>query len=140
MILSHYYQDPDIQDIADIIGDSLALAQYAVKTEADVLLFCGVHFMYETTKILKLDKQAMWPNMDADCSLADSTPHQKFKAWVDSHPDHMVITYINCSAKVKATSDIICNSSNAEKWLQPLRLCLPKLFYQKIVDSGRWLP
>ena len=115
VILAHYYQDPDIQDVADFVGDSLALAKYAVKTDADVILFCGVHFMCETAKILNPDKRVILPDMDAGCSLADSAPHQKFKAWVDSHPDHTVITYINCSARVKAASDIICTSSNAEK-------------------------
>ena len=115
VILAHYYQDPDIQDVADFVGDSLALAQYAVKTDAAVILFCGVHFMCETAKILNPDKRVILPDMDAGCSLADSAPHQKFRAWVDSHPDHTVITYINCSARVKAASDIICTSSNAEK-------------------------
>ena len=115
VILAHYYQDPDIQDVADFVGDSLALAKYAVKTDADVILFCGVHFMCETAKILNPNKRVILPDMDAGCSLADSAPHQKFKAWVDSQPDHTVITYINCSARVKAASDIICTSSNAEK-------------------------
>ena len=120
VILAHYYQDPDIQDVADFMGDSLALAQYAVKTDADVILFCGVHFMCETAKILNPDKRVILPDMDAGCSLADSAPPQKFKAWVDSHPDHTVITYINCSAWVKAASDIICTSSNAEKIINSL--------------------
>jgi len=120
VILAHYYQDPDIQDVADFVGDSLALAQYAVKTDADVILFCGVHFMCETAKILNPDKRVILPDMDAGCSLADSAPHQKFRAWVDSHPDHTVITYINCSARVKAASDIICTSSNAEKIINSL--------------------
>jgi len=120
VILAHYYQDPDTQDVADFIGDSLALAQYVVKTDADVILFCGVHFMCETAKILNPDKRVILPDMDAGCSLADSAPHQKFKAWVDSHPDHTVITYINCSAGVKAESDIICTSSNAEKIINSL--------------------
>ena len=120
VILAHYYQDPDIQDVADFMGDSLALAQYAVKTDADVILFCGVHFMCETAKILNPDKRVILPDMDAGCSLADSAPSQKFKAWVDSHPDHTVITYINCSAGVKAASDIICTSSNAEKIINSL--------------------
>ena len=120
VILAHYYQDPDIQDVADFMGDSLALAQYAVKTDADVILFCGVHFMCETAKILNPDKRVILPDMDAGCSLADSAPPQKFKAWVDSHPDHTVITYINCSAVVKAASDIICTSSNAEKIINSL--------------------
>ena len=120
VILAHYYQDPDIQDVADFMGDSLALAQYAVKTDADVILFCGVHFMCETAKILNPDKRVILPDMDAGCSLADSAPPQKFKAWVDSHPDHTAITYINCSAGVKAASDIICTSSNAEKIINSL--------------------
>ena len=108
VILAHYYQDPDIQDVADFMGDSLALAQYAVKTDADVILFCGVHFMCETAKILNPEKRVILPDMDAGCSLADS------------HPDHTVITYINCSAEVKAASDIICTSSNAEKIINSL--------------------
>ena len=120
VILAHYYQDPDIQDVADFMGDSLALAQYAVKTDADVILFCGVHFMCETAKILNPDNRVILPDMNAGCSLADSAPHQKFEAWVDSHPDHTVITYINCSARVKAASDIICTSSNAEKIINSL--------------------
>ena len=120
VILAHYYQDPDIQDVADFVGESLALAKYAVKTDADVILFCGVHFMCETAKILNPDKRVILPDMDAGCSLADSAPHQKFRAWVDSHPDHTVITYINCSARVKAASDIICTSSNAEKIINSL--------------------
>ena len=98
VILAHYYQDPGIQDVADFMGYSLALAQYAVKTDADVILFCGVHFMCETAKILNPDKKVILPDKNAGCSLADSAPPQKFKAWVDSHPDHTVITYINCSA------------------------------------------
>ena len=120
VILAHYYQDPDIQDVADFMGDSLALAQYAVKTDADVILFCGVHFMCETAKILNPNKRVILPDMDAGCSLADSASPNKFKTWVDSHPDHAVITYINCSAKVKAVSDIICTSSNAEKIINSL--------------------
>ena len=120
VILAHYYQNPDIQDVADFMGDSLALAQYAVKTDADVILFCGVHFMCETAKILNPDKKVILPDKNAGCSLADSALPQKFKAWVDSHPDHTVITYINCSAGVKATSDIICTSSNAEKIINSL--------------------
>ena len=99
MILAHYYQNPDIQDVADFMGDSLALAQYAVKTDADVILFCGVHFMCETAKILNPDKKVILPDKNTGCSL------------VDSHPDHTVITYINCSAGVKAASNIICTSS-----------------------------
>jgi quinolinate synthase len=115
VILAHYYQDPDIQDVADFMGDSLALAQYAKKTDADVILFCGVHFMCETAKILNPEKTVILPDLDAGCSLADSAPTEKFRAWLDANPDHTVISYINCSADVKGMSDIICTSSNAEK-------------------------
>ncbi|MDP6935928.1 MAG: quinolinate synthase NadA [Candidatus Marinimicrobia bacterium] len=120
VILAHYYQDPDIQDVADVMGDSLALAQHAVKTDADVILFCGVHFMCETAKILNPRKTVILPDMNAGCSLADSAPKEEFKRWVESYPDHIVISYINCSADVKAMSDIICTSSNAEKILNSL--------------------
>jgi quinolinate synthase len=120
VILAHYYQDPDIQDVADFMGDSLALAQYAKKTEADVILFCGVHFMCETAKILNPEKIVILPDLDAGCSLADSAPTEKFRAWLDANPDHTVISYINCSADVKGMSDIICTSSNAEKIINSL--------------------
>lgn len=115
IILAHYYQEPVIQDIADFLGDSLALAQQAKKTNADVIVFCGVHFMAETAKILNPEKIVVIPDLNAGCSLADSAPPEKFRKWVDEHPGHIVISYINCSAKVKAMSDIICTSSNAEK-------------------------
>ena len=114
VILSHYYQDPDIQDISDYMGDSLALAQYAQTTNADVILFCGVHFMAETAKILNPTKKVIVPDMDAGCSLADSAPTKEFKKWINSYPDHILISYINCTAEVKAMSDYICTSSNAE--------------------------
>lgn len=115
VILAHYYQDPTIQDVADFMGDSLALAQAAKNTDADVILFCGVHFMAETAKILNPDKIVLVPDMEAGCSLADSAPADEFRAWVDAHKGHTVVSYINCSAEVKAMSDIICTSSNAEK-------------------------
>jgi len=115
VILAHYYQEKEIQEVADFLGDSLALAQNAKKTNADVILFCGVHFMAETAKILNPTKTVLIPDMDAGCSLADNTPTDKFKEWVDAHPDHVVISYINCSSEVKAMSDIICTSSNAVK-------------------------
>ena len=115
IILAHYYQDPDIQDIADYMGDSLALAQFAQKTNADVILFCGVHFMSETAKILNPDKTVLIPDLDAGCSLADSASTKEFKEWVESHKNSTVVSYINCSAEVKAMSNIICTSSNAEK-------------------------
>ncbi len=115
VVLAHYYQDGEIQDLADFLGDSLALAQAAKKVDADVILFCGVHFMAETAKILNPTKTVIIPDMNAGCSLADSAPQAEFKKWREDHPDHIVISYINCSADVKALSDIICTSSNAEK-------------------------
>jgi len=128
IILAHYYQDGIIQDVADFIGDSLALAQAAKNVEADVILFCGVHFMAETAKILNPDKIVVIPDMEAGCSLADSAPKDKFKQWVDAHPGHIVISYINCSADVKAMSDIICTSSNAEKIVNSVPKDTPILF------------
>jgi len=115
IILAHYYQDNIIQDVADFMGDSLALAQKAQTVEQDVILFCGVHFMAETAKILNPRKTVVIPDMSAGCSLADSAPADVFKKWVDAHPDHIVISYINCSSHVKAMSDLICTSSNAEQ-------------------------
>ena len=120
MILAHYYQEPDIQDLADYMGDSLALAKYAQNTDADVILFCGVHFMCETAKILNPEKKVILPDLDAGCSLADSAPEIEFRQWVEKYSDHTVISYINCSAQVKAMSDIICTSSNAEKIINSL--------------------
>ena len=115
VILAHYYQEPDIQDIADVIGDSLALAQAAEKTTAEVIVFCGVHFMAETAAILNPGRQVLLPDLEAGCSLSDSCPAPEFERFIKSHPGHTVISYINCSAAVKALSDIICTSSNAER-------------------------
>ena len=120
IILAHYYQDSEIQDVADFLGDSLALSQAAKKAEEDVIVFAGVHFMAETAKILNPGKIVLLPDMNAGCSLADNTPADKFKAWIDEHPNHTVISYINCSTQVKAMSDIICTSSNAEKIVNSL--------------------
>lgn len=120
IILAHYYQDADIQDIADFIGDSLALAQEAAKTDADIILFAGVHFMAETAKILCPDKKVLLPDLKAGCSLADSCPADKFAEFKAAHPDHIVISYINCSADIKALTDIICTSSNAEQIVNSL--------------------
>ena len=114
VILAHYYQTADIQDIADFVGDSLELSRKAVETDADVIAFCGVKFMAETAKILSPDKIVILPDMDAGCSLEDSCPPQKFKAFREAHPDHIALTYINCSTEVKALSDIIVTSSSAE--------------------------
>src|SRR3954469_104380 len=115
VILAHYYQDPEIQDIADFVGDSLQLSQAAAKTDAKVIVFCGVHFMAETAKILNPGKQVLLPDLDAGCSLADRCPPDQFAAWLQKYPGHKVISYINCSAGVKALSDVICTSGNAEK-------------------------
>ncbi|MGQ9805643.1 MAG: quinolinate synthase NadA [Chlorobiales bacterium] len=115
VILAHYYQEPDIQDIADFLGDSLQLAQAAKSTNADVIIFCGVHFMAETAKILNPTKQVLLPDLAAGCSLADSCPPNLFAHFKAQHPDAVVISYINCTAEIKAMSDIICTSSNAEK-------------------------
>jgi len=120
IILAHYYQEPDIQDMADFIGDSLGLAQQAEKTTADIIVFAGVHFMAETAKILNPEKKVLLPDLKAGCSLSDSAPPALFKLFKDKHPDHLVITYINCSAGMKALSDIICTSSNAEKIIDSL--------------------
>jgi quinolinate synthase len=113
VLLAHYYQDADIQDIADYIGDSLGLAQKAEKTEADIILFAGVHFMAETAKILNPHKKVIIPDLNAGCSLADSCPPETFKAFKEKYSDHVVITYVNCTAEIKALSDVIVTSSNA---------------------------
>lgn len=120
IILAHYYQEPDIQDVADYIGDSLGLAQKAQSTNADLIVFAGVHFMAETAKILNPNKKVLLPDLKAGCSLADSAPPNLFKEFKDRYPDHLVISYINCSSGVKALSDIICTSSNAEKIIESL--------------------
>ena len=120
IILAHYYQEPDIQDVADFIGDSLGLAQQAEKTTADIIVFAGVHFMAETAKILNPHKKVLLPDLKAGCSLADSAPPALFKQFRNKYPDHIVISYINCSAGIKALSDIICTSSNAQKIIESL--------------------
>jgi quinolinate synthase len=113
VILAHYYQEPDIQDIADFIGDSLALSQRAAETRAEVIVFAGVHFMAETAKILNPGKQVLLPDLAAGCSLADGCPPDEFAAFLAGYPGHKVVSYINCSAATKAMSDVICTSSNA---------------------------
>ena len=128
VILAHYYQEPDIQDVADYIGDSLGLAQNAATTSADIIVFAGVHFMAETAKILNPGKKVLLPDLKAGCSLSDSAPPPLFKAFKDKHPDHLVITYINCSAGMKALSDIICTSSNAQKIVESLPPDQPIIF------------
>ena len=115
VILAHYYQEPDIQDIADYVGDSLGLSQEATKVDAPIILFAGVHFMAETAKILNPNKKVILPDLNAGCSLADSCPPDLFRAFKAQHPNHIVITYVNCSAEIKALSDIVCTSANALK-------------------------
>jgi quinolinate synthase len=114
ILLAHYYQEADIQDVADYIGDSLGLAQQAEKTNADMIVFAGVHFMAETAKILNPSKKVVIPDLKAGCSLSDSCPPPLFKKFKEQHPDHVVVSYINCSAGIKALSDVICTSSNAK--------------------------
>ncbi len=128
IILAHYYQEPDIQDVADFIGDSLGLAQKAAKTEADMIVFAGVHFMAETAKILNPGKKVLLPDLKAGCSLSDSAPPALFKLFKEKHPGHIVITYINCSAGIKALSDIICTSSNARAIVESLPADQPIIF------------
>jgi quinolinate synthase len=120
VILAHYYQEPDIQDIADFIGDSLGLAQQAAKTSADIIVFAGVHFMAETAKILNPQKKVLLPDLNAGCSLSASCPPERFANFKAEHPEHLVISYINCSAEIKALSDIICTSSNAQLIVESL--------------------
>jgi quinolinate synthase len=138
VILAHYYQEPDIQDVADYIGDSLGLARQAEKTEADIILFAGVHFMAETAKILNPTKKVLLPDLKAGCSLADSAPSDVFSRFRTEHPDHLVISYINCTAEIKAQSDIICTSSNAEKVIDSVPREKPILFAPD-KNLGAWL-
>lgn len=128
IVLAHYYQEPDIQDVADFIGDSLGLAQQAAKTNADMIVFAGVHFMAEAAKILNPKKKVVLPDMHAGCSLADSAPGPLFKRFKEKYPGHTVITYINCSAEIKALSDIICTSSNAVKIIESVPKDQPIIF------------
>ncbi len=122
VIMAHYYQTGDIQDIADMVGDSLALAQYAAKTEADIIVLCGVHFMGETAKILSPQKKVLVPDIEAGCSLADSCPADEFERFVKAHPDHTVVSYVNTTAAVKALTDIVVTSTNAKKIIDSLPL------------------
>jgi len=138
MILAHYYVDGDIQDLADYIGDSLGLSQQAAATEADMIVFCGVHFMGETAKILSPEKKVVIPDLNAGCSLADSAPADQFAAFKAKHPDHMVLSYINCSADIKALSDIIVTSSNALKIVESLPAD-QKIVFAPDANLGRFI-
>ncbi len=138
VLLAHYYQEGDIQDIADHIGDSLQLAQAAEKTKADVIVFAGVHFMAETAKILNPDKLVLLPDLNAGCSLAEGCPAELLQKFKDRHPDHIIISYINCSAEVKAMSDIICTSSNAEKLVKQIP-ATQKIIFAPDKNLGRYI-
>ena len=138
IVLAHYYQEPEIQDIADFIGDSLELSRKAASTDADVIVFCGVHFMAETAKILSPEKTVVLPDLDAGCSLADDCPADAFADFRAKHPDHVVVSYINCTAAVKAQSDLICTSSNAVDLVQQLPADRPVLFAPD-QNLGRWV-
>jgi len=138
VILAHYYQDSEVQDVADFVGDSLALAQEAAKTNADTIVFCGVHFMAETAKILNPKKLVLLPDLKAGCSLSDRCPPAAFRAFVDQHPGAFVVTYVNSSAAVKAMSDVICTSSNAARIVARAPADRPVLFAPD-QHLGRWV-
>ena len=138
VILAHYYQDPDIQDIADFIGDSLELARAAQASKADTILFAGVHFMAEGAKILNPSRKVLLPDLRAGCSLSDSCPPPRFREFKKNNPDHFVISYINCSAEIKAMSDVICTSSNALKIVEKAPKDRPILFAPDR-NLGRWV-
>ena len=138
LLLAHYYQIPEIQDLADYVGDSLGLSQYAASVQATMIAFAGVHFMAETAKILNPEATVLIPDLEAGCSLADSCPPTDFRAFIDSHPDHVVVTYINCSSEIKAMSDIICTSSNAEKIINSIPL-YKKIIFAPDKNLGQYL-
>ncbi len=138
VILAHYYQEDAIQDIADFVGDSLALAQKAASTDADIIVFAGVHFMAETAKILNPEKKVLLPDLKAGCSLAESCPPADFEAFKKQHPDHIVVSYVNTSAEIKALTDIVCTSSNAEKIIDSIPEDQPIIFAPDR-NLGAWL-
>jgi quinolinate synthase len=138
VILAHYYQESEIQDIADYVGDSLELARKAKSTDADVIVFAGVHFMAETAKILNPGRTVLLPDLEAGCSLAEGCPADNFRSFREKHPDHLAITYINCTAEVKALSDIICTSSSAEKIINQVPLD-KKILFSPDRNLGKYL-
>jgi len=138
IILAHYYQEPDIQDIADYIGDSLGLSQQAAETDADIIVFAGVHFMAETAKMLSPDKKVLLPDLKAGCSLADSCPPPLFRKFKEKYPDHLVVSYINCTAELKTLTDICCTSTNALAIIESIPEDQPIIFAPDI-NLGRYL-
>lgn len=138
VILAHYYQEAEIQDIADFVGDSLSLAQQAAKTEAEIIVFAGVHFMAETAKILNPKKKVLLPDLNAGCSLADSCPPKEFEAFKKKHPHHLVVSYVNTSAEIKALTDIVCTSTNAKKIIESIPKEQPIIFGPDR-NLGAWL-
>ena len=138
IILAHYYQAPEIQDIADFIGDSLDLSRKAANNDADIIVFCGVHFMAETAKILSPNKIVLLPDIDAGCSLADDCPAEEFQKFREENPDHYVVSYINCTAEVKAQSDLICTSSNAVSLVEKIPKD-KKIIFAPDKNLGRWV-
>lgn len=138
LLLAHYYQRPEIQDLADYVGDSLGLAQYAASVKAEIIAFAGVHFMAEMAKILNPRAKVILPDLEAGCSLAESCLPIEFRNFIDAHPDHIVVTYINCSAEIKALSDIICTSANAEKIINSIPLN-KQIIFAPDVNLGRYL-
>ncbi len=138
LILAHYYQEDEIQDIAHFIGDSLELSRKAASTDADIIVFCGVHFMAETAKILSPEKTVLIPDIEAGCSLADECPEDEFKSFLHSNPDHFVISYINCTAAVKAQSDLICTSSNAVELVNKIPKN-KKIIFAPDKNLGKWV-
>jgi quinolinate synthase len=138
VILGHYYQEADIQEISDFVGDSLELSRKAAETDADIIVFAGVHFMAETAKILSYDKKVLLPDLEAGCSLADGCTGEDFRAFREKHPEHVAVTYINCSAEVKAHSDLVCTSANAVKVIRSIPEDRPILFAPDI-NLGKYL-
>ena len=138
IILAHYYQAPEIQDIADFIGDSLDLSRKAANNDADIIIFCGVHFMAETAKILSPNKTVLLPDIDAGCSLADDCPAEEFQKFREENPDHYVVSYITCTAEVKAQSDLICTSSNAVSLVEKIPKD-KKIIFAPDKNLGRWV-
>lgn len=138
VILAHYYQEPEIQEIADFVGDSLDLSRKAAETDAETIVFCGVHFMAETAKILNPSKTVLLPDLEAGCSLASGCPPDSFKQFLSNHPDHFVISYINCSAAIKAQSDLICTSSNVLRLVEQIPTNQPIVFAPDR-NLGKWV-